>query len=169
MNGSILVKKFNARVWAAVLQQHVVPSPPRARCHNKIARQIVPVARLTNHVSMLRLYDAHCRRGSERFGIGHVVESRSGRGCRSRRGSDPCSVALHHRRGRSASRRSKRRRSVISGSTKALTLRAQVRANSAALSHRGDAEILGLGTRASSEPLIACTTGEETVPCPTSR
>src|SRR5262245_61047266 len=50
----------NARVWAAVLQQHVVPSPLRARCHNKIARQIVPVARLTNHVSMLRLYGAHC-------------------------------------------------------------------------------------------------------------
>src|SRR5262249_5451187 len=52
-----------ARVWAAVLQQHVVPSPLRARCHNKTSRQFVPVAHLTNHVSMLRLYDAHCRRG----------------------------------------------------------------------------------------------------------
>ena len=48
----------NARVWAAVLQQHIVPSPLRARCHNRIARQFVPVARLTNHVSMLRSGDS---------------------------------------------------------------------------------------------------------------
>ena len=33
----------NARVWAAVLQQHVVPSPLRARCHNKIKCSLFPL------------------------------------------------------------------------------------------------------------------------------
>jgi len=55
----------NARVWAAVLQQHLVPSPLVPVVPQQDGK--VVCSRCLPHKSCqhVTLYDAHCRRGSE--------------------------------------------------------------------------------------------------------
>ena len=89
----------NARVWAAVLQQHVVPSPLRARCHNKIAGRLfpLPASQIMSACCGPATPLGQCRRG--------ISSTRAQR------------LPLHCRLGRSGLRLCRRQRSLIARSS----------------------------------------------------